>query len=187
MKGDTVLELFLQIFLANIVLLFLLISVHEWGHWLMGFVVGMPPGKMKIRLFTFPQQVVLRDGEEWVSVSTFDRYFSLLTKYVPSKNKQFVYVAGGFLFETLFLTSLVFLLKAAGYWLFAIVAPGVSLVMYLIYVFAMDLPQTRQLKRPWGDTTILYSLAPRAATAVVVAMVVVRLLLIYAGILEVFK
>lgn len=173
--------IFLQIFCANIVLLFVLIAVHECGHWTMGYIAGIPTAKMKIRLLTFPQQVVLRDGDEWTSVSNYDRYFALLKGHVPSRGGQFLYVVGGFLFETGFLVALSLVLAKMGYWLLAIVAPGLSLTMYLVYVLLMDLPQSRRLERPWGDTTILYSLSPPGAIAVSCAMILVRVILIVAA------
>lgn len=170
--------IFLQIFFANIILSFILISVHELGHWAMGIVAGLPRRNMRIRLLTFPQQIVLRDGQEWVSVSDFDRYRSILSTYVPSRRAQFLYVVGGFLFETGFLVAFSVLLWGFGYWLYATVAAGLSLVMYLVYLFAMDIPQSRALQRPWGDTTILYSLSPRLTLFVVMSMILIRLGLI---------
>ena len=180
-KGMRRVTIFLQIFFANIVLLFVLIAVHEVGHWSMGIVAGIPVSQMKIRLFSFPQQVALRDGDRWASVSNYDRYFALLTRYVPSRGGQFLYVVGGFLFETCFLVALSLALAKMGYWLLAIVAPGLSLSMFLVYVFLMDLPQSKRIQRPWGDTTILYSLAPAAGVAVAVIMVVARVILVAAA------
>lgn len=55
--------LFGQIFVGSIVLVIVLITVHEIGHWLMGLLAGIPARAMRIRLLTFPQQVVLRDGD----------------------------------------------------------------------------------------------------------------------------
>jgi hypothetical protein len=170
--------LFFQILFSNAVLLCVLITVHELGHWFFGRLVGIPPDQMKIRLLTFPQQVQIRDSAGWVSVSTFDRYFNRLREIVPSSRGQFAYVVGGFVFETLFLILLTVFLGGTGYWLYAIVAPGVSLVMYLVYVFAMDIPQSKHLKRPWGDTTILFSLSPRGGVVVAASMVLVRAALI---------
>lgn len=170
--------LFIQILLANVALLFLLIAVHELGHWCFGRLVGIPGDQMRIRLLTFPQQVQLRDAEGWVSVSTFDRYFHRLREMVPAARAQFAYVVGGFVFETLFVAGLTCVLGLTGYWLYAIVAPGVSLVMYLVYVFAMDIPQSRQLQRPWGDTSILFSLSTPGAVVVSSTMLLVRLGLI---------
>jgi hypothetical protein len=180
-QGTRRVTIFLQIFFANIVLLFVFIAVHEVGHWSMGIVAGIPVRQMKIRLLTFPQQVALRDGTEWASVSNYDRYFALLAQYVPSRSGQFLYVVGGFLFETGFLIALSIVLAKMGYWLLAIVAPGLSLSMFLVYVFLMDIPQSRRLQRPWGDTTILSSLAPVAGVAVAVAMALVRVVLIMAA------
>jgi hypothetical protein len=126
----------------------------------------------------FPQQVQLRDAGGWISVSTFDRYFERLREFVPSRNGQFAYVVGGFVFETVFLAAITISLGLLGYWLYAIIAPGVSLMMYVIYVFAMDLPQSKALHKPWGDSTILHSLAPRWAIGVAFGMVVTRIVLI---------
>jgi hypothetical protein len=178
------LTLFLQIFFGNILLLFVLITVHECGHWVMGRLAGMPGRLMRIRLFTFPQQVVVRDdasdaaGGGWVSVSNYDRYWEVFRRHVPSRGGQFLYVVGGFIFETLFLVALVLWLALEGYLMFAAVAAGVSLTMYVIYLFAMDLPEARAKGKPWGDTSILISLARGGGIAVAVAMVAVRLILL---------
>lgn len=170
--------LFLQILAANVVLLFVLIAVHECGHWCFGRLAGLPRDQMRIRLFTFPQQVQIRDRDGWVSVSTFDRYFARLRELVSSTGRQFLYVAGGFAFETAFLVVATVVLALSGHGLYAIVAPGVSLAMYLVYVFAMDLPQSRALGRPWGDSTLLHALDPARAATVAAGMVLVRLGLI---------
>jgi hypothetical protein len=170
--------LFLEIALANTVLILVLIAVHEAGHWLFGRWAGIPAERMRVRLLTFPQRVELRDDRGWVTVSEFDRYFKGLHRVVPSVGGQFLYVSGGFALETAFLVALTCVLCALGFWIYAMVAPGVSLSMYLVYVFAMDLPQSRRLNRPWGDTTILFSLCKTPAIAVVLLMVGVRLALV---------
>jgi hypothetical protein len=172
--------LFLEIFGANVALLFVLIAVHECGHWLMGRVAGIPAGAMKIRLFTFPQRVDLRDGQELISVKEFDRYNALLLKHVPSRRGRFLFVVGGFLAETCLLIALTILLAASGVRLYAIVVPGVSLLMYLIYVLVMDIPQARSVQRPYGDTTILYSLTPAGGAAVAGFMIIARIALMLA-------
>lgn len=169
--------LFLEILGANVVLVFVLIAVHECGHWLMGRIAGIPARAMKIRLFIFPQRVDLRDGQELISVKEFNRYNSLLLKYVRSRGGRFLFVAGGFLLETCFLVAFTILLTTNGVWLYAIVAPGVSLLMYLIYVFVMDIPQARSAQRPYGDTTILYSLTPAGGVAIAGFMIGVRVVL----------
>lgn len=178
--------LFFQILAANVVLLFLLIAVHECGHWFFGRLAGIPSDQMRIRLWRFPQQVQLREADGWISVSTYDRYFERLKQFVPSRAGQFAYVVGGFVCETVFLAALTIALGLKGFWLYSMVAPGLSLMMYLIYVFAMDIPQSRTLQRPWGDSTILHSLAPGWAAGVAVFMVAARVGLILAAALGVF-
>ena len=177
---------FLQIFLSNIVLIMVLITIHEIGHWFMGRVAGIPTKSMKIQLLMFPQQVMLRDGEQWKSVATdFDSYNATLMTFLPSRSGRIMYVVGGFLFESCFIVILTFLLARTGFWLFALVAPGASLMMYLIYLFVMDLPQVRKSQHPWGDTSILYSIAPSVAIIVAVGMVLVRIVLCVAVALKV--
>lgn len=169
--------IFWQIFFANIILVFVLIGIHEVGHWVMGLIAGIPHRNMKIRMLTFPQQVVLRDEEDWVSVSNYDRYHSILDKYVPTDKGKYLYVSGGFLFETLFLVIFSLSLWRYGFWLYAAVASGLSLTMFIVYLFAMDIPQSKSLKKPWGDTTILLSLAKKPTVLIVSAMILIRVAL----------
>lgn len=176
--------IFLQILFANIILVFVLIGIHEVGHWVMGLIAGIPLQKMKIRMFTFPQQVVLRDEQEWVSVSDYERYHSMLNKHVPTITGKYLYVSGGFLFETVFLGIFSLSLWNHGFWLYSAVANGLSLMMFLLYLFAMDIPQSKSLKKPWGDTTILFSLAKKPTILTVSAMILIRVGLMLFFLLE---
>lgn len=169
--------MFLLILFANILLVFVLIGVHEVGHWVMGRIAGIPLQKMKIRMFTFPQQVVLRDEQEWVSVSDYERYHAILDKHAPTVGGKYLYVSGGFLFETVFLVLFTLSLWSRGFWLYAAVANGLSLTMFLIYLLAMDIPQSKSMKKPWGDTTILFSLAKKPTILIVSAMILIRVVM----------
>jgi hypothetical protein len=169
--------IFWQIFFANIILVFVLIGIHEVGHWVMGLIAGIPYRNMKIRMFTFPQQVFLRDEQDWVSVSNYERYHSILNKYVPTSKGKYLYVSGGFLFETIFLVIYSLILWKYDFWLYAAVASGLSLMMFLVYLFAMDIPQSKSLKKPWGDTTILFSLSQKPTILVVSVMILIRVVL----------
>ncbi len=168
-------QLFIQIFVFNIIFIALFIIVHEIGHYLMGRMAGLPAAQMRIRLLTFPQQVVLRDGANWVSVSDLQRYLEVLRRHVPSVHGQLTYIIGGFLFETIFTVLMAVILQITGFELFAIIIVGVSLVFYLVYLLAMDLPHARASGEPWGDSTLMYSLAPLLAICWSIGMVVVRI------------
>ncbi len=140
----------------------------------MGRIIGIPAEKMQIRLLTFPQQVVLRDGSDWISVSDLQRYLEVLSRYVPTVRGQLVYIAGGFLLETMFTVLAVIILQVAGFSLFAAVIVVLSLVFYLVYLLALDLPNARRKSVPWGDSTLMFSLAPVFAICWSVGMVAVR-------------
>ncbi len=167
-------QLFVQIFVFNAVCIVLFIVVHEIGHYMMGRLAGIPWAQMRIRLLTFPQQVVLRDNADWVSVSDLQRYLGILRRHVPSVRGRFIYVSGGFLFETIFTVLMALIFHGTGFRLYAFLIVGVSLVFYLVYLFALDLPRARRTGEPWGDTTLMHSLAPAPAICWSFGMVVIR-------------
>lgn len=69
---------FFLILFTNLALVFTMIAIHETGHYLAGLTAGIPASVMKIRLFTFPQHVALRDGDLWVSpVANIERYIAV--------------------------------------------------------------------------------------------------------------
>jgi len=167
--------LFVQIFIFNAICIALFILVHEIGHYSIGRLAGIPAGEIRIRLLTFPQQVVLRDGTEWVSVSDLKRYLKILHRHIPSIRGQLAYITSGFLFETVFTLAMGVIMRATGFKLFAMIIIGLSLIFYLVYLFVMDLPHARRQKEPWGDSTLMFEKAPVFATWWCIGMVIVRL------------
>src|SRR5688572_29224550 len=81
---------------------FVLIAVHELGHYLAGLLGGIPARDMRIRLLAFPQHVALRDGEQWVNTGTIGRYVELVWQYLRTTPRVCLYIAGGILVETAF-------------------------------------------------------------------------------------
>jgi hypothetical protein len=81
---------FVLIFLANVACIFVLIAVHETGHFLAGWAGGIPFGEMRIRLLTFPQHVALRDGEEWVTPFDLERYVAIMRRHLCSGARLFL-------------------------------------------------------------------------------------------------
>ncbi len=173
-------QLLLQIFVFNAVFIALFIIVHEVGHYTMGRLAGLPVAEMRIRLLTFPQHVALRDGTEWISVSDLQRYLELMRRHVPSVRGQLVYISGGFLFETTFTMLMAVILQMAGIELFAVIIVGLSLLFYLVYLLALDLPHARATGEPYGDSTLMYTLAPTLAICWSIGMVVIRIGLVIA-------
>src|SRR6516164_11192108 len=119
---------------------FLLVAVHEVGHYLAGWAAGIPAAEMRIRLFTFPQHVALRDGERWVLSFDLESYLAVMRRHLLTTPRLYLYTAGGMLLETAFvLTVCVLALRWGQHWLALLVA-GMSLGMLLVYLAAMDVP-----------------------------------------------
>jgi hypothetical protein len=75
---------FALIFLANAACIFVLIAIHEAGHFLAGWVGGIPVSAMRFRLLTFPQHIALRDGDEWVAPFDLERYVAVMQRHLGS-------------------------------------------------------------------------------------------------------
>lgn len=75
---------FVAILLFYAACAFVLIIVHESGHYLAGLVGGIPARDMRMRLFCFPQHVVLRSADHWVSGENIDEYVDVVWRYLKT-------------------------------------------------------------------------------------------------------
>ncbi len=152
---------------------YVIVIVHETGHYLAGLFIGIPRRDMKIVLSKFPQHVALRDGELWVSPLETSRYVQLAERFMPTTPKALIFVAGGFVLETLFLLGLV-MLRPPYHQLVISLALGMTL-LYLIADVVMFL-KTRQASM---DFSALYTISPLWG-GLLVALIVGSQLLILA-------
>jgi hypothetical protein len=130
----------MEFFLAP-ALVFVLIAVHELGHYLAGLTAGIPASAMRIRLLTFPQHVALRDGDRWVSpVRDIEHFVEVSRGYLSTRSAAFRWVAGGLVAETGFTTLACLLAVRLGWQSVAFWTAVISLAMYLINVLLMDVP-----------------------------------------------
>lgn len=87
-------------FLQFLLTVLVLIAVHETGHFLAGITSGTPASHMRIRLFSFPQHVAIKDGDVWLSSSRdIERYIEVTRGFFTSRAAAFRWVAGGVLLE----------------------------------------------------------------------------------------
>jgi hypothetical protein len=164
---------FILIFLANALCVFALIAMHEAGHYLAGLAGGIPVRKMRIRLLTFPQHVVLLDDEgNWVPPFDLERYVAVMRRHLGSGPRLFLYTAGGLLFGTIVEVGASVTAKEAGLTGLALMIAGQSLGMYLVYVFLMDLPMALRRGYPWGDVSGLWFIAKGPAVALTAGLLV---------------
>lgn len=160
---------------ACIISYFLLVAVHETGHFLAGWIAGIPRRDMRIRLFTFPQHVALWTGERWVAPAEFDPYLAKMQACLPTTGRLFLYTAGGFIFETLFVAAASGAALLLGFPWIALVLTGMSLWLLTSYILFMDLPFTLRHCVPCGDLSGLWWIAPWSATALALALFAVRI------------
>jgi hypothetical protein len=160
-------------------LVVVLIVVHEAGHYLAGWVGGLPPRGMKLVLLAFPQHVALRDGDEWVSpVRDIHRYVAVSSRHLRSRWAAFGWVAGGMIVELLFTTTVWTVAVASGYDRLAFCVAFVSLGMYVINVCLMDLPWALRHRCAAGDTSGLWQIARGPAVLFAAAMLGGRIALV---------
>jgi hypothetical protein len=171
---------FFLILFTILALMFTLIAVHELGHYLAGLTAGIPASDMRIRLFTFPQHVALRDGNEWLSpVADIEHYVNVSRRYLSTRGAAFRWVAGGMVVETTF-TSLVCVTAFLSGWTFiAFWTAAISLGMYLINVLLMDIPWALVRGHAFGDTSGLWTIAKLPAALLTILMLIVRIFLVW--------
>lgn len=170
---------FVLIFLANAACVFVLIAVHEAGHFLAGWAGGIPLSGMRICLLTFPQYVALRDGEAWVTPFDLERYVAVMRRHLGSGARLFLYTAGGLIVGTVFTVAATVVAKEAGLRGMAIMIAGQSLGIGLVYIFLMDLPRALRRGYPAGDVSGMWSIARTPTVLFVVGMLAVDGLLLW--------
>ncbi len=163
--------------LFYLAIVFVLIAVHETGHFLAGITSGIPASHMRIRLFTFPQHVAIKDGDGWLSPTNQEeitRYIELTRGYFTSKAAAFRWVAGGVLLECVFTVAVCLIAHGIGWTNLAFWTAAMSLGMYFINVFLMDVPWALFHKHAVGDTSGLWTIARIPAVVLTVVMLLIR-------------
>lgn len=167
---------FLLLFLLNLGLVCGLIVVHETGHFLAGWLGGIPARDMRLVLCSFPQHVALRDGGEWVSpVQDIRRYIAISERHLVSRWAAFQWVAGGMLLELACTAAVCAAAILSGYRAVAFWTACISLGMYVINVGLMDLPWALKYRCAAGDTSGLWQIAPWPAVVLSLVMAASRI------------
>ncbi len=166
-------------FALILALVFVLIAVHELGHYIAGRIGGIPASDMKLALMAFPQHVALLDEGEWVSpVRDIGRYVEISGRHLRSRNAAFWWVAGGMLLELAFASAACGVALGLGHRAVAFWVASMSLGMYLINVGLMDLPWAIRYRRAAGDTSGLWQIAPAPAFIFSIIMLASRVLIV---------
>lgn len=153
---------------------FVLVAVHELGHYLAGWFGGIPRSEMRIRLLTFPQHVALRDGDRWVRPMELDSYLSVMQRHLRTTPRLYLYTAGGMLLETAFTTTVSVIFLLLGFPKLALIIAGLSLWLWVVYIVLMDVPMAIRRGYPWGDISGMWWLAKGPTLLLATAMLLVR-------------
>lgn len=144
---------------------FLIVAVHECGHYLAGLLIGIPSRCLRIRLFTFPQHVALRDGDGWVGPQQMDRYLEIAVPLMPTRGRALAFVAGGFVLEIAALLIWVVLRLP-----FFRLAVWLALIMTVFYVIA-DVAIYLRTRKASLDFSAMCSISPVLGTLIAVVVV----------------
>ena len=153
---------------------FAIVTVHEVGHYLAGLLIGVPRRDMRIRLLCFPQHVALRDGHDWVSplVET-ERFVKLAEALMPTTRKALIFVAGGFILESIGLFSWVMLRLP-----FHEVAISLALMMTMLYLVA-DVAAFLKTRRGSMDFSAMCLISPVWGRGTAVALIALQCFTFY--------
>jgi hypothetical protein len=166
------------IFLSYAACVFVLICVHESGHYLAGRLGGISSGDMRIRLFRFPQHVVLRDNDKWVSPTTdTGTYVNLVWQYLKTTPKVYLYVSGGIALETVavILASVILILSGLPKYALGIIAMSWCLLVPWLIIDTIMVARGRI----FGDFSGLWRLAAVPTALIIAAMIAVRAALMW--------
>lgn len=158
-------------------LYFVLIAIHELGHYLAGWAAGIRAQDMRIRLFTFPQYVALRVGDRWVSPLQFEEFAPAIWSRLVTPGRVYLFVCGGLLFETLFMVAATLALVQSGWRFWGFSVTLCSLILYVSNVlFSMLYTWRRGVIG--GDVPGLWALAKIPTVILTLALLAIRLLML---------
>lgn len=144
-----------------------LVTIHEYGHLLIGRVLGVPARAIRVELAGRPPHTALHRGERWLSPDDAG-YADVFARYRQGHRAAWTYVAGGLGVETAVSIVVVLVLVTAGVEEVAIVLAWTALVLAVAYLGA-EVALTTRHGRPYGDHAVLWELH-RGATCILVTV-----------------
>jgi hypothetical protein len=158
---------------------FLVIIVHEIGHYLAGAAFGIPIRQMRIVLWTFPQHVAIKKGDAWISPLDYKNYVSRSREFLQSKFSAFMYVAGGFIAQTAVFLILFLYIGNSGFSNHLIKPITIAIVIQLFLYWSMDLSKTARTKSPSGDLTGLWKISKLATISLIGLIGLIHLIILF--------
>jgi hypothetical protein len=156
----------LLICLRCAVVIFLLVVIHEFGHYAAGLLVGVPARSMQIRIFTYPPHVELKDADAWVPPWNYARYSTLAQRYVKKRRDAVFIISAGLLLQTVVFAAFVALLVALGKSRSYLLPITIAVLAWPVWYFCLDWTLTLRHGAPSGDYSSLWMVSPLASVLV---------------------
>ncbi|MGC1208870.1 MAG: hypothetical protein WA880_13025 [Ornithinimicrobium sp.] len=146
---------------------FLLVGVHEYGHYWTGRMLGVPADCIRVELGGNPPHVALRDGERWLAPMD-ELYAEVFQRHRPGTGSAWTYIAGGVIGESFFAVALIGVLARLGAGEVAVVLAWVTAALFAIYA-AGDLLVSLGRRSVSGDWSAMYAVQRPATLGLLVA------------------
>jgi len=156
----------LTIFIRCAVVIVFLIVVHEFGHYATGRVVGIPAQSIRIRIFTYPPHVELKDADGWVAPWDYARYGTLARRYMKSRGDAILCISAGLMLQTVVFAGFVAILVAMNKPRPYLLPITVSVLAWPVWYVCLDWTLTHRRGVPAGDYSSLWMISPSASILV---------------------
>ncbi|MCC5910024.1 MAG: hypothetical protein JJT76_06255 [Clostridiaceae bacterium] len=168
--------------IINLTILAGLILIHESGHMLAGYILGIPKNKMAIGFINrekkknfihaiifciTPHLALLDDDNQKIAPSPnpneMERYVEILENYIPCEKRLFWFVAGGHVFEFIIIISIAVISLIINVKMFQQVAFEIikmALILATIYLLTELFSFIKSKELTGGDFTGQWEISP---------------------------
>jgi hypothetical protein len=153
------------------VVIVLLVVIHEFGHYAAGVYVGIPADSMRIRIFTYPPHVEMKDAGAWVAPWDQPKFGMVAHRYIRSRGAAILCISAGLLLQTFVFAAFVATLVAMGKRRSYLLPITVSVLAWPVWYLCLDWTLTLMHRMPAGDYSSLWNISP-LASALVTAFVI---------------
>lgn len=148
-----------------------LVVVHEFGHYAAGVYAGVPAEAMRIRIFTYPPHVEMKDGEQWLAPWDQPKFGEVAHHYIKTRSGAILCISAGLLLQTFVFAGLIAILVAMGKRRSFLLPIAVSVLAWPVWYLCLDSTLTLLHRMPSGDYSSLYTISPLAAILLTVFVI----------------
>jgi len=158
----------------------LLILVHEYGHYAAGRMLGVPADSIHVRVAHNPPHVALRDGEVWLAPMD-ESYAEVFQRHRSGVAPAWSYIAGGSVAESAFALALIAGLTWSGADGAAVMLARATAILFAVYLIG-DAAVSLTRRAVSGDWSAMYAVQPVATIGCAATMAAAKVVtLVWVG------